>query len=120
MLIKLLLISLLLIPSNTISISEEEMKEYKLKQLLDRLAICESSNNQKAIRPNDPDAPSIGLYQWKIESYVWAGRRYGLPHSDIWNPAEQRTITKALISDGRGQQHFKNCFRKYNLNQYLF
>ena len=104
-----------LILGNLILSKVEAPKVEPMEILLDRLAICESSGRKNAINIMDGDASSFGLFQFKIKSFVHFGRRYGLEHSDIWSSEQQRAIAKALIEDGRGQQHFKNCWRKLNL-----
>ena len=116
--LKSLLLLTLLLPY-TIEISPEEVREYRLGQLLDKLAFCESSNRQAVINEKDYGSASFSLYQFKIETFVWAGRKYGLPHDDIWSAEQQRAIAKALIESGRGEQHWKVCFRKYKLDNYL-
>ena len=104
-----ILISVVSVPAGVVEIDPIEI-------VLDKLRICESSGRAKAINIMDGDASSFGAFQFKIKTFVWAGRRYGLEHSDIWSESQQRAIAKVLILDGRGEQHWKNCWEKMNLS----
>src|SRR3990167_6322073 len=104
----LLTTSLLL---NLFSKLVEVPKIEPIEILLDKLAICEFDNRSDAINIMDGDASSFGAYQFKIKTFVHFGRRYGLPHDDIWSSEQQRAIAKEMLLEQRWK-HWYNCYKK--------
>ena len=109
-----------------------EVPKYDIEEQLSYLAFCESSGDPKAYRANDNGSPSIGLLQFKQKTWEWAVEIYGdsiveiVPGKyepgeyfqfryvplDIYNPEHQKIMAKAMILDGRYEQHWKVCFAK--------
>lgn len=57
-------------------ISMPEVPKFDIEEQLSYLAFCESSGNPKVYRANDNGSPSIGLFQFKLETWNWATARY--------------------------------------------
>lgn len=79
-------------------------------QIVDALAGCESGNDPDAINHNEPHGKSYGLLQFRLDTFNHFGERYGLPHTDIFDPAQQRAIAEQMILDGR-ESHWA-CYKK--------
>ena len=94
----------------TISASFEYYRD-PLENILDELSMCESSNNEKAWNKADPITPSIGLHQYKIETWNWATKLYGYEGLDIMNGEDQKKVTRSLLNDGRWG-HWYSCLHK--------
>jgi len=90
----------------------DDVVKYDVEEALAVIRDCESENNPKAYNPADPITPSFGLYQFKTETFNHFGERYGLPHTDVWNPVEQHDIAKAMLLEGRSE-HWKVCYQVY-------
>ena len=110
-----------------ITISEAHADEVKperddLDRLIDRLAYCESRNNEKAINPADPDTASLGLLQFKIETFYRYNLRYkivpeiekGEIENVIFDGEVQRKLAKEILKDG-GWKNWFNCLKPYFL-----
>ena len=93
-----------------------EVPRDPMPDILHKLAVCESSLQNNAINVMDGDASSFGRYQFKIKTFVWAGRKYGLEHSDIWSVKQQEAITRALIQDGYWK-YWYHCGKIIGLNK---
>lgn len=111
----MLLAPFLIIPSNVIAIT---LEPEPIVILMDKLEYCESRHNELAINNKETHGSSYGLYQFRLETFEHFGERYGLIHDDIFNPYQQKAVAKSMIKDGRGQDHWKNCWRIHNLEQY--
>lgn len=100
--------------------SVPEIPKFDVEETLAFLSYCESSGNSKAYRADDNGSPSIGLFQFKLETWNWAIKRYYrkiFPGNfyftlDIMNPDHQRMVARVMIEDGRYEQHWKVCFAK--------
>ena len=90
-------------------------KCYFIDELLKDLAECESSNNEKAVNPNEPHGKSWGKYQYRIDTWNWALERYGLGKLDILNGEHQDIVTRQMLSEKRWKNWF-NCLSKYYEN----
>lgn len=108
-----------MVMSETIIIYRAEASEIVLiDDILEDLAMCESSNNPQAFNRYDPVTSSYGLYQFKLETFNYFGKRYGLEHSDVMNPEQQKAIARMMLSEGR-YSHWYNCLKEYEgLNVY--
>lgn len=87
-----------------------EAHETTIEDILDALALCESSNNEKAWNKNDGGTPSIGLYQFKVATWEWATKRYGFVGLDIMNGEHQRQVARHLLHEGRWK-HWYACLK---------
>lgn len=56
---------------------------------LTRVAMCESSLNPNAYHPNDGGTPSVGILQFKHQTFAWFSDMSGLGLTDIWDPEQQ-------------------------------
>jgi len=69
---------------------------------IDRLIACESGGDPSAINYHDPITRSVGILQFKDETYKhFCVEQYGLPN-DIWNPTNQIACAKIMIKEGYG------------------
>ena len=93
-----------------------EAPKWDMAETLAKIAYCESRNRNGIINENDYGSPSFGKYQFKIQTFVWAGRKYDLPHGDIWSEEQQEAILKALIENRQAHKHWKVCWKIMNLN----
>ncbi len=111
---KSILLILPLLFSYQVAIAQPEYPpKFDVEEALAVIRACESENNPRAYNPADPVTESIGLYQFKTETFHHFGERYGLPHDDIWSPEQQHEIAKAMIGEGRGETHWKLCWQVY-------
>lgn len=91
---------------------EAYAKQVTTKEIMEHLSLCESSNNPWAINNKEIHGKSYGLYQFRLDTFQHFGKRYGLPHNDIFNPLQQRDIVKKMIEEGRWS-HWFNCLSIY-------
>ena len=69
---------------------------------IDRLIACESGGDHSAINHHDPITRSVGILQFKDETYKhFCVEQYGLPN-DIWNPTNQIKCAVRMIKEGYG------------------
>ena len=69
---------------------------------IDRLIACESGGDHSAINHHDPITRSVGILQFKDETYKhFCVEQYGLPN-DIWNPTNQIKCAERMIKEGYG------------------
>ena len=69
---------------------------------IDRLIMCESGGDHSAINHHDPITRSVGILQFKDETYKhFCVEQYGLPN-DIWNPTNQIKCAERMIKEGYG------------------
>lgn len=102
-----------LLMRETVLVYKAEPSEIVLiSDILEKLAMCESSNDSQAFNRYDPVTSSYGLYQFKLETFNHFGKRYGLKHNDIMNPEQQKAIASRMLSEGRWK-HWYNCLNKY-------
>ena len=93
-----------------------------LDRLIDQLAWCESRNNEKAINPRDPQTASLGLLQFKEDTFWRYNKVYEvLPDLEraevinvIFDGETQRKLAKLIIKDG-GWKNWYNCLKPYFL-----
>ena len=70
---------------------------------IDRLIACESGGDPYAINHRDPITRSVGILQFKDETYKhFCVEQYGLPN-DIWNPNNQIKCARIMLSKGLGE-----------------
>ena len=83
------------------------------EEVFKELMWCESRNNIKAINYDDGKIGehSRGPYQFKEETFNHFGKRYGLPHDDIWSVKQQEDIAKEMLKEGRWE-HWYICLNK--------
>ena len=89
---------------------------FDIKEKLELLSQCESSGRQYAINSKEIHGSSYGILQFRLETFNHFGKRYGLPHTDIFSKEQQFAIAKAMIEDGRGN-HWA-CWRKLGLERF--
>lgn len=91
-------------------------------RLIDQLAYCESRNDEKAINPRDPVTASLGLLQFKTDTFWRYNEIYKiLPDLErtevnniIFDGETQRKLAKKIIKDG-GWRNWYNCLKPYFL-----
>jgi hypothetical protein len=81
-----------------------------IDEVIEELAVCESSNRHDAINHNDGKTGehSRGLLQFKEATFHHFGERYGLPHDDIWDVEQQKAIAKRMLAEKRWT-HWYSC-----------
>lgn len=108
---------------NIITITPEEVREYKINKAIETLIACESEGDVMAWNNNDgaEGEHSMGILQMKMKTILWASKRYKIPMRDPLEPSFQKELTRAMIIDGRASttQGWKNCWRKEKLDNYL-
>lgn len=83
-------------------------EDNKLNDLIERLILCESRGNEKAIGDN---GKAFGILQFHQGTFDKFGSLYNLCHDNIWNPNQQREIAKKMLENG-GWKHWTNCYLK--------
>lgn len=106
-----ILVALIILPFAVLSYKAEGVEIKTISEVLEGLAMCESSNNPKAFNRFDGGSPSYGLYQFKLSTFNHFGERYGLKHTDVMNPKQQEAIARMMLSEGR-YSHWYNCLVK--------
>jgi len=92
------------VPKTVVSLAYREpvMSYQEAERIVQCLAMCESSNNEKALNPNDHGSPSYGLLQYKKPT--WEAYCIG----DIWSGQDQRRCATRMVQQG-GVRHWYNC-----------
>lgn len=110
--------SLLLASAILVNVYTVEVPVWDLEEKLAQLAFCESSNNPKAYVHDDGGSPSIGLYQFKQETWNWAVNRYipSIVKLNIWNPEHQKIVAKGMLLENRWE-HWLVCGKKIGLKR---
>lgn len=92
------------IPQRVVSLAYREpvMSYQEAERIVNCLAMCESSNNEKALNHFDPDTPSYGLLQYKKPT--WEAYCIG----DIMNGEDQKQCAIRMVQQG-GIRHWYNC-----------
>lgn len=83
-----------------------------LDAILAELVMCESSNNDKAVNTKELHGASWGKYQYRIDTWNWALKRYELGNLDILNGEHQDIVTRKMLKDGLWQ-HWRKCLSDY-------
>lgn len=105
-------------------LSDKQGVAVKITPIMAKLAMCESSNNEKAINPHDGGSPSYGLYQFKRETWVYFVRKYSLfPDAEdvelqnlIMDRKAQNIVTSKVLEDKSNRKHWINCFKTIDEN----
>ena len=63
------------------------------------LAICESNYTSNAYVEDDGGSESIGVLQFKRETFERQSKYYGFQSLDIWNPEHQKLVAWHMIAD---------------------
>lgn len=91
--------------------------DIELTAWVEKLAKCESGNNEKAIHYNDGGSDSKGYVQYK--DATWAGyvKKFSLGFSaeDIWSKEAQMVVTKEVIKQDYAHGNWYNCTKKIGL-----
>jgi hypothetical protein len=61
-----------------LSVVENHQDDDYYEEMVKRLAECESSNNPYAINPYDSKTSSLGLFQFKLETFIQYAKKYGV------------------------------------------
>jgi hypothetical protein len=61
-----------------LAVIENHQSDGYYEEMVKKLAECESSNNPYAINPYDSKTSSLGLFQWKIETFIKYAKKYGV------------------------------------------
>ena len=115
-------------PTAHIQETEEAQRPDALDKWIDKLALCESSNNPEAINRFDGGSPSYGYIQWKEDSF-W---RYNnvfkvlpdLERGEVMNVIKckdtQIELARRVIlteHSGRGWRNWWNCARRAGVGE---
>lgn len=107
---------------NPAEAKEAEPARDDLDRLIDQLAWCESRNNPLIVNPADPDTRSVGLLQFKDETFWRYNQIYKVvPDLEkhevanvIFDGDIQRALAKEILKDG-GWKNWYNCLKPYYL-----
>ena len=105
-------------------VHEEVAQKTVLNPKIGLLALCESSNNPKAVNLNDAGSPSYGLYQYKKGTWISYMKKYNLaPHAEdaelmnfIYDREMQTLLTQKILEEKNGWKHWYDCSRRVGLN----
>ncbi|MCX5781779.1 MAG: hypothetical protein NT145_03610 [Elusimicrobia bacterium] len=97
-----------------------------LTQWIEKLAICESSNNPLAVNPKDKDGrPKYGLFQFDIRTWKMYITRYNLFNYQKWEEADwwnaiysdyhQEIVLREMIENGVDLAKEFGCIKKIGL-----
>lgn len=90
----------------------------KLDVWLDKLAQCESQNREWVVNPDDGGSPSIGLLQFKLDTFRTQARKYDLftwtEDAEFENLIQsgdaQRQVAKVMLqANPENWRHWYNC-----------
>jgi hypothetical protein len=65
-------------PLIQLEIVESYSNDDYYEKMVKKLAECESSDNPYAINPYDSKTSSLGLFQWKPETFIKYAKKYGV------------------------------------------
>ncbi len=111
----------------TINFKRETEKD-SLSVWIEKLALCESSNNPLAVNPRDSDArPKYGLFQFDIRTWKFYIKKYNLFHYETWEEADwwnaiysdyhQEIVLREMIKNGVNLRKEFGCVKKIGLIQ---
>lgn len=88
--------------------------EIELEAWIEKLAKCESGNNEKAINQHDGGSRSVGYVQYKDDTWRRYNAKFNLPYSaeDIWSKEAQIAVTKEVIRQDYAYKNWWNCTLK--------
>lgn len=82
------------------------------EKIVSCLAMCESSNNEKAINPRDTDGlPAKGLLQFKQQTFD------AYCYGDIWSGQDQKTCATNMIQAGLLSHWGRKCRERCRIPQ---
>jgi hypothetical protein len=61
-----------------LEVVENHQDDGYYEEMVKKLAECESSNNPYAINPYDSKTSSLGLFQFKLETFIKYAKKYGV------------------------------------------
>lgn len=91
--------------------------DVELEAWIEKLAKCESGNNEKAIHKNDGGSDSMGYLQYKEDTFRRYIEKFSLRYTeeDIWNREAQIEVTKQVIKQDYAWKNWYNCTKKIGL-----
>lgn len=107
-----------------VRIENKAVYDASILHIIEGLAKCESGNNSHAINPDDGGSRSVGMLQFKDQTFKHYVRRYELlPHVEdeelknwIWDGKFQKLLAYRMIEEDRNNlNHWKNCSKKLEL-----
>jgi len=98
-----------------------ERETIDIEQILDDLAMCESSNRSDLKIVDTNGYYSYGMYQFQKYTFIYFNEKYNitnLPTDEaIMNPEIQRELAKwILLRNKNGWEHWYNCLKDSKLN----
>lgn len=95
----------------------QTLYEVELTNWVERLAKCESNNNEKAINVSDGGSRSVGYVQYKDDTWYRYNNKFKLSYKaeDIWSREAQIEVTKAVITNDYAYGNWFNCTKKIGL-----
>lgn len=91
--------------------------DVELEAWIEKLAKCESGNNEKAINHYDGGSRSVGYVQYKDDTWGRYNRKFNLPYGadDIWSKEAQIAVTKEVIRQDYAHKNWYNCTKAIGL-----
>ena len=107
----LLIIAPLLASQPIVANAVPYIEKYDTQEAISFLITCESGGDKYAVNNSEPHGSSYGILQYRIETFQEQGKKYGLPHDDIYSEKQQIDIASKMIADGLGGRW--SCYNKY-------
>src|SRR3990167_2794861 len=100
-----------------VPVQDKSPVAWQITPIMEKLAMCESSNNHLAINPHDGGSPSFGLYQYKRGTWEYFVRKYDLfPVAEaaelenlIMDREAQELVTWNVLKNPKTYVHWRNC-----------
>lgn len=111
---KSLLLTLpILLMSYQVAVAEPMIQKYDTEEALQFLIACESDGLKWAVNNDEPHGSSYGVLQMRLETFERQGKKYGLPHNDIFSEEQQKAIARKMIEDELAEKHWVVCWKLY-------
>lgn len=100
--------------------------EDKLGALIEQLAICESGGLATALNPQDGGSRSVGVLQFKDQTFLHYAQRYTLfPNAEkeeilnfLWDADYQKLLARKMLEENPNNwTHWRICGSKVGLNK---
>jgi len=109
---KFFLLSLILLASQPmVANAVPYIEKYDTQEAIQFLIACESGGDKYALNNDEPHGSSYGILQFRLETFQEQGKKYGLPHDDIYSEKQQIDIATKMIDDNLGFRW--SCYKDY-------
>ena len=90
-----------------------------IDEMLDRLAMCESSGNEKVVVMDVNSRYSYSTFQYQKSTWLLYTKKYGMEGADIMDGDAQRKLTKIILeNEPNSWRNWANCARKIGLDRF--